>query len=378
MKLVKTGRSSGARQIPEGAGQVKQMAENDIVMDQGGFLTAYTVNESPASVYIDNFQLSLLSGAVLEENTYYPYGMINTQLSNQGITDPINNYKYNGKELQKDLSLEWLDYGARFYDPQICRWHVPDPLVEIASDWSSYSYCRSNPVNYIDPYGLWTSVPGGYKTDNPEEIDQFFTYLNGEHNVGGDPSFEQEVSFIAWSGSGGGGAYTLSNGSKLILSSINVSGRRVNGVTYWTLDSQSAQRVWQEIQKSFNPDGGGGDRDWLNKTQIGMEAYGVSHNAQGALINYAARVDASISDLKYVKSFKVVGKTLVFAGVAFTGYEVMKDIQNGKFYRAGVRILVFGAAAGSVAIPIVGWGVSAGIGLADAIWGEQFYNWVEK
>ena len=78
MKLVKTGKSSGARQIPEGAGQVKQMAENDIVMDQGGFLTAYTVNESPASVYIDNFQLSLLQGPIQEENTYYPFGMLNT------------------------------------------------------------------------------------------------------------------------------------------------------------------------------------------------------------------------------------------------------------------------------------------------------------
>jgi RHS repeat-associated protein len=122
----------------------------------------------------------------------------------------------------------------------------------------------------------------------------------------------------------------------------------------------------------------GGDRDWLNKTQIGMGAYGVSHNAQGKLINYAAKFDASINDLKYVKSFKVVGKTLVVAGAALTSYEIYRDWDEGKYYRAGARIVVFGAAAGAVAIPIVGWGVSAGIGLADAIWGEQFYNWVEK
>jgi hypothetical protein len=122
----------------------------------------------------------------------------------------------------------------------------------------------------------------------------------------------------------------------------------------------------------------GGDRDWLNKTQIGMGAYGVSHNVQGELINYAAKIDASINDLKYVKSFKVVGKTLVVAGAVLTSYEIYRDWDEGKYYRAGARIVVFGAAAGAVAIPIVGWGVSAGIGLADAIWGEQFYNWVEK
>ena len=161
MRLVKTGRSSGARQIPEGAGQVKQMAENEIVMDQGGFLTAYTVNESPASVYIDNFQLSVAAGKVLEINNYYPFGMINNGITDPGFSDPLNNYKYNGKELQKELNLEWLDYGARFYDPQIGRWHSVDPLSEKARRWSPYTYCEDNPIRFIDPDGMepeW--VPG--------------------------------------------------------------------------------------------------------------------------------------------------------------------------------------------------------------------------
>jgi RHS repeat-associated protein len=146
MKLVKTGKSSGARQIPEGAGQVKQMAESDIVMDQGGFLTAYTVNESPASVYIDNFQLSVVTGNVLEINDYYPFGMLNDGLSDPGYTSPLNYYKYNGKELQKELSLEWLDYGARFYDPQIGRWHSVDPHAENYLNWTPFTYC-------MDPNG---------------------------------------------------------------------------------------------------------------------------------------------------------------------------------------------------------------------------------
>jgi len=155
MKLVKTGKSSGARQIPEGAGQVKQMAENDIVMDQGGFLTAYTVNESPASVYIDNFQLSMQNSPIMETNTYYPFGMINSQLSNQSTADPINNYKYNGKELQTELSLDWLDYGARFYDPQIGRWHSVDPLTDARTSYSPFIYCSNNSINRIDPNGAW-------------------------------------------------------------------------------------------------------------------------------------------------------------------------------------------------------------------------------
>jgi RHS repeat-associated protein len=158
MKMVKTGSSSGAVQIPEGAGQVKSMAQNDIVMDQGGFLTAYTVSQSPTSVYIDNFQLTQTTGPVLEINDYYPFGMLNNGLSNPGTTSPLNNYKYNGKELQNELSLAWLDYGARFYDPQIGRWHSIDPLSEKDRRWSPYTYGFDNPIRFEDPDGMWPDL----------------------------------------------------------------------------------------------------------------------------------------------------------------------------------------------------------------------------
>jgi hypothetical protein len=39
---------------------------------------------------------------------------------------------------------------------------------------------------------------------------------------------------------------------------------------------------------------------------------------------------------------------------------------------------VQGAAIGSAFIPVVGWGVSIGIGTADLIWGDDFYNWIDK
>ena len=152
--LVKTGNSSGIQQIPNGADQRQFMAQNDITMDKSGFFYAYVLNESPMNVYFDDFQVSTTSGQVLEENNYYPFGMLNAQLSAPGITDPINNYKYNGKELQKELSLQWLDYGARFYDPQIGRWTTPDPLSEVNRKWSPYRYGYDNPIRFIDPDGM--------------------------------------------------------------------------------------------------------------------------------------------------------------------------------------------------------------------------------
>jgi RHS repeat-associated protein len=171
MKMVKTGRSSGATQIPEGAGQVKSMAENNIVMDQGGFLTAYTVSQSPSSVYIDNFQLTQTTGQVMEMNDYYPFGMINNGLSNPGTTSPLNYYKYNGKELQNELNLAWLDYGARFYDPQIGRWHSIDPMAEKYQAMSPYGYVANNPLKFIDEDGRDIVVP---KADR----EQVVKYIN--------------------------------------------------------------------------------------------------------------------------------------------------------------------------------------------------------
>jgi RHS repeat-associated protein len=113
---------------------------------------SYTDDDPSATVHL----------TVIEESNYDAFG-----LKHQGYNNVISSLgnsraqalKYNGKELQDDYGLNWYDYGARFYDPAIGRWHVMDPLAEKGRRWSPYNYCMNNPVRFIDPDGRWPDGP---------------------------------------------------------------------------------------------------------------------------------------------------------------------------------------------------------------------------
>jgi RHS repeat-associated protein len=114
-------------------------------------------------------------GTITQVQDYYSFGM-EMNPGNMFSFSPGNFYKYNGKELQYELSLNQLDYGARFYDPVIGRFSTIDPLSEIARKWSPYSYGANNPIRFIDVDGMFVGPGDKFKTADAAAKDFGKTY----------------------------------------------------------------------------------------------------------------------------------------------------------------------------------------------------------
>ncbi|MEZ4828174.1 MAG: RHS repeat-associated core domain-containing protein [Bacteroidia bacterium] len=64
-----------------------------------------------------------------------------------------NSYLFTGKEIQDELGLGWIDFGARMYDAASSRWNGVDVLGERYVAWSPYNYVMGSPLVLVDPEG---------------------------------------------------------------------------------------------------------------------------------------------------------------------------------------------------------------------------------
>ena len=121
------------------------------------------------------------TGQPKQVNAYYPFGLqIATLSSNSPSTNSPNEYLYNGKMAQDELGLNWLDYGARMYDPVVGRFHTLDPLAENFPHQSSFVYAVNNPIKFIDFMGMNAD---GYTIDEMGKINRVNDTGGKEYDV---------------------------------------------------------------------------------------------------------------------------------------------------------------------------------------------------
>ncbi len=93
-----------------------------------------------------------------QANNYYSFVEVKGAGSCRGTC--VQNYKYNGKELDRMHGLNLYDYSARQYDPTTGQFTSMDPLCEKYYHISPYAYCAGNPVKYVDPTGMRFELHG--------------------------------------------------------------------------------------------------------------------------------------------------------------------------------------------------------------------------
>src|SRR5690606_13330273 len=98
---------------------------------------------------------------IVEENNYYPFGLKHQGYNNISPPNNVYQYKYNGKELQDELGLNFYDYGARNYDPALGRFPSMDPISSQFPHVSPYNYAENEPVSSIDLWGLQRWIVNG-------------------------------------------------------------------------------------------------------------------------------------------------------------------------------------------------------------------------
>jgi RHS repeat-associated protein len=108
---------------------------------------------------------------------------------------------YTGKELVLRNHLEYLDYGARYYDPQIGRWHAVDPLAEKRVEWTNYNSMRCNPIINIDLDG---ALDTDFKDKNGDLIQHIEDGSNAVFQLTGKKRSEEYYEFTGYDEKQGG------------------------------------------------------------------------------------------------------------------------------------------------------------------------------
>ncbi|WP_235430454.1 RHS repeat-associated core domain-containing protein [Xanthomonas sp. MUS 060] len=137
------------------------------------------------------------NGNAVQRYDYDPYGA-----TTQSSTSYNNPYQYTGRE--HDQSGLYY-YRARYYMAELGRFISEDPL-QLAAGPNSYAYVGSNPISFIDPYGLEAVIapPIPYLPPWVGEIDGILSAGPGGVIVGalwpspmGAPSCEMAGNFAA-------------------------------------------------------------------------------------------------------------------------------------------------------------------------------------
>ena len=129
-----------------------------VAMTQAG-ITYYLAYDPVGTIRV----VTDASGNTVKRMDYDAFGNIITD-THSALTIPFG---FAGGLRDPDTGL--VRFGYRDYDPDTGRWTAKDPIFFAGGDTNLYGYVLNDPVNLIDPLGLWTFkyAAGGHAPTGP-------------------------------------------------------------------------------------------------------------------------------------------------------------------------------------------------------------------
>jgi len=144
-----------------------------------------------------------VAGNIVDDIRYHAF-----VATRSGGTNTPTDKRFTGQTL--DASTGLYDFGARSYDCLLGRFCQPDSIVPNPGNPQSlnrFSYCRNNPLKFVDPTGHAEEDPyyffvGGYGTTNESNSNDWSSMIQnlGLADKPGSYGFFNWES--GWSGSG--------------------------------------------------------------------------------------------------------------------------------------------------------------------------------
>jgi RHS repeat-associated protein len=102
-------------------------------------------NKSLQNVYFDDITIYHKAGPLLQEQSYYPYGVQMHAISDKAALNTTTPYKYNGDVEYEEDGVDYYNTFYRKYDAQIGRFTGVDIYAEVENiltpDASAFDRC---------------------------------------------------------------------------------------------------------------------------------------------------------------------------------------------------------------------------------------------
>jgi RHS repeat-associated protein len=384
----------GAMQVMAGSSK-QALAPPLQTMAKNGYLYVFVSNQSTQNVYFDDLVIKHYTGPLLQEQSYYPFGLQMAGISDEAMNKLTSRNKFNGgTELEEDYGVNLYSTFYRQYDPQIGRFSGVDALAEQAIGLSAYQFGNNNPLSFNDPSGLQSRYGGESERymDRWGNIWHTPGVLHGISSLESVPySYEDEFYIMTQRNSGGqnGGGWGeatvkagYNNGQAGFWVGKSIPGEGANGETlaeakvtreFFSLnygESNSAGGV--ELAVHFN-DALGGFGTGLGYSSASFRLTNGTYNGSEFSFKYYSSgweggSRARISTYEVAGFGEGLAKGSFIAGVVLGGITVYQGIEkDGETYGSNAQLATGNAVGGLVG----GWAgaeTGAAIGASVGVW----------